>query len=68
LLVIGRVPISMATSAPSGAPPASPARARHLTIPLSPSTEGGATPRAQDIPWAPECFRCGGGGTEMVFS
>jgi hypothetical protein len=53
-MVVGRVP--------SAAGPA-PARARHLTLPL----DGGA-PRAQDIPWQPECFRCGGGATEMVFS
>jgi len=49
------------------AAPATPARARHLAVPLAPSPEGGG-PRAQDIPWAPECFACGGGATEMVFS
>jgi adenylyltransferase/sulfurtransferase len=38
------------------------ARARHLALPL----DGGA-PRAQEIPWAPECFACGGGATEMTF-
>ncbi|HET6149588.1 MAG TPA: hypothetical protein VFH68_18770 [Polyangia bacterium] len=43
------------------------ARARHLAVPLAPSPEGGE-PRAQDIPWTPECFACGGGATEMVFS
>ena len=47
--------------------PATPARARHLAVPLAPSPEG-AGPRAQDIPWAPECFACGGGATEMAFS
>jgi hypothetical protein len=39
------------------------ARARHLAIPLD-----GGEPRAQEIPWAPECFACGGSGTEMSFS
>jgi hypothetical protein len=39
------------------------ARARHLAVAL----DGGAS-RAQDIPWSPECFACGGGATEMVFS
>ena len=42
---------------------ASASRARHLSVPL----DGGA-PRAQEIPWAPECFACGGGAVEMVFS
>jgi hypothetical protein len=23
---------------------------------------------AQDIPWTPECFACGGSGSEMSFS
>ena len=46
---------------------AAPARARHLVVPLVPAAEGGA-PRAQDIPWLPECFACGGGASEMVFS
>jgi methylmalonyl-CoA mutase cobalamin-binding subunit len=41
---------------------AAPSRARHLSVPL----DGGA-PRAQEIPWAPECFACGGGAVEMVF-
>ena len=39
------------------------ARARHLAVPLD-----GGEPRAQDLPWAPECCACGGGATEMVFS
>ena len=38
-------------------------RARHLRLPL----DGGA-PRATDIPWTPECFACGGAGTEMNFA
>ena len=38
-------------------------RARHLSVPLD-----GGEPRAQEIPWAPECFACGGGAVEMVFS
>ncbi len=41
------------------------APARHLVLPLGP--EGGA-PRVQEIPWAPECFACGGGSVEMVLS
>ena len=28
----------------------------------------GGEMRAQEIPWAPECFACGGNGMEMVFS
>jgi len=40
-----------------------PARARHLTLPLD-----GREPRTQEIPWSPECFACGGSGTEMSFS
>jgi len=47
-------------TAPAGAQRA---RARHLAVPLD-----GGDPRAQDIPWTPECFACGGGATEMVFS
>ena len=43
----------------AGAPPS---RARHLSVPLD-----GGSPRAQEIPWAPECFACGGGAVEMVF-
>ena len=41
------------------------APARHLTLSLLP--EGGA-PRVQEIPWAPECFACGGASVEMVLS
>jgi len=52
----------LASSAPR---PRQNAPARHLTLPLSP--DGGA-PRVQDIPWAPECFACGGGSVEMVLS
>jgi hypothetical protein len=39
------------------------ARARHMSLPLD-----GRAPRTQDIPWSPECFACGGNGTEMSFS
>jgi molybdopterin/thiamine biosynthesis adenylyltransferase len=39
------------------------ARARHLAVPLS-----GGEPRAQEIPWSPECFSCGGSAMEMSFS
>ena len=39
------------------------ARATHLRLPL----DGGA-PRTADIPWTPECFACGGTGTEMTFA
>jgi adenylyltransferase/sulfurtransferase len=39
------------------------ARARHLRLPL-----GGLPPLTQEIPWSPECFACGGSGTEMSFS
>jgi hypothetical protein len=28
----------------------------------------GGEPRAQEIPWSPACFACGGGALEMVFS
>jgi len=52
-IVVGRVPAGAQASA----------RARHLTLPMD-----GQAPRAQDIPWQPECFRCGGGATEMVFA
>lgn len=41
----------------------SPARARHLRLPLD-----GAPPRTTEIPWTPECFACGGAGTEMTFA
>ena len=38
------------------------APARHISVPF----EGGA-PHSTDIPWTPECFACGGSGTEMSF-
>jgi hypothetical protein len=38
------------------------ARARHLRVPLD---AGDAV--AQDLPWTPECFSCGGSGNEMSF-
>jgi hypothetical protein len=53
------------------------ARARHVTIPLRVDQSEGdgaagaaQTPaaRAVDIPWAPECFACGGSGVEMSFA
>lgn len=37
-------------------------RARHLRVPLD-----GAPVLAQEIPWHPECFLCGGQQTEAVF-
>jgi hypothetical protein len=37
--------------------------AHHLAVALD-----GGEMRAQEIPWAPECFACGGNGMEMVFS
>jgi len=37
-------------------------RARHLRLVLAPDQE----PLAQDIPWAPECFVCGGNANEAV--
>lgn len=39
------------------------ARAKHLRLPLD-----GGPPRTNDIPWTPECFACGGSGTEMTFA
>jgi hypothetical protein len=39
------------------------ARARHLRAPLD-----GRDATAQEIPWTPECFTCGGSGLEMSFS
>jgi len=38
-------------------------RARHLRLPLD-----GGPPRTADLPWTPECFACGGVGTEMTFA
>ncbi|HEX4403371.1 MAG TPA: hypothetical protein VH560_00990, partial [Polyangia bacterium] len=38
------------------------ARARHLRVPLD-----GGDATAQDLPWTPECFACGGSGNEMSF-
>jgi hypothetical protein len=38
-------------------------RARHVRVPLD-----GRDATSQDIPWTPECFSCGGSGTEMSFS
>jgi hypothetical protein len=46
-----------------GSPRPSDARARHLRLPLD-----GGDAVAQDIPWTPECFSCGGSGTEMSFA
>jgi hypothetical protein len=37
--------------------------ARHLSLPLD-----GRPPRAQEIPWSPACFACGGHGSEMSFA
>jgi hypothetical protein len=39
------------------------ARAHHLRVPLD-----GGDAVAQDIPWTPECFACGGSGSEMSFA
>jgi hypothetical protein len=52
------------------------ARARHLSIPLrvgdgDRKADGDAAvpaARAVDIPWAPECFACGGSGAQMSFA
>ncbi|HTA21411.1 MAG TPA: ThiF family adenylyltransferase [Polyangia bacterium] len=38
------------------------ARAHHLRVPLD-----GGDATAQDLPWTPECFACGGSGNEMSF-
>jgi hypothetical protein len=43
--------------------PARAARAHHLRVPLD-----GNDPVSQDLPWTPECFACGGSGSEMSFS
>lgn len=39
-----------------------PGRAHHAHVAL----DGGAS-RSVDFPWAPECFSCGGAGSEMAF-
>ena len=52
------------------------ARARLIRIPAPGVSDGGsAAPggagwavRSTDIPWAPECFACGGSGVEMSFA
>jgi hypothetical protein len=41
--------------------PGQPPRARHLRLPLD-----GGDPVVADIPWSPECFLCGGSGSEVV--
>lgn len=41
-------------------------RARHTRLPLNNSDGGDA--RTTPIPWTPECFACGGSGTEMNFA
>jgi hypothetical protein len=41
--------------------PGQPPRARHLRLPLD-----GDGPTVGEIPWSPECFLCGGSGSEMV--
>ena len=38
-------------------------RAHHARLPLD-----GGEPGATEIPWAPECFACGGAGSEMVLA
>jgi hypothetical protein len=52
-------------------------RARHVSIPASGGAHSGVggehqngreVPRSVEIPWSPECFACGGSGTEMAFS
>ena len=45
--------------------PQAPPRARLLRLPLSPD---GGPPTVQEIPWAPECFRCGGNSPEANFA
>ncbi len=42
------------------------ARARHISLPMT--GVGDHVVRATDIPWTPECFACGGSGSEMSFS
>jgi hypothetical protein len=43
--------------------PAAGPRARHLRLPLD-----GGPPIAQEIPWSPECFLCGGAAREASFT
>jgi adenylyltransferase/sulfurtransferase len=43
--------------------PARAGRARHLRVLLD-----GGEATAQDLPWTPECFACGGSGSEMSFA
>jgi hypothetical protein len=75
------VPVQAATAAPAGAVDVvagtlaaaealhtllgngGAARARHLLMPLD-----GRDATAQEIPWTPECFACGGSGSEMAFT
>jgi hypothetical protein len=45
--------------------PQAPPRARLLRVVLAP---GGPPPGVQEIPWAPECFRCGGNSPEANFA
>jgi hypothetical protein len=45
--------------------PQSPPRARLLRVALAP---GGPPSGVQEIPWAPECFRCGGNSPEASFA
>jgi hypothetical protein len=44
--------------------PQAPPRARLLRVALAP----GGSPGVQEIPWAPECFRCGGNSPEANFA
>jgi hypothetical protein len=46
-----------------GETPARSGRARHLRVPLD-----GRDAMAQELPWTPECFMCGGSGNEMSFA
>jgi hypothetical protein len=45
--------------------PQAPPRARLLRLSLAP---GGPPPAVQELPWAPECFRCGGKSPEASFT
>ena len=46
------------------------ARARHVRVQFgaAPGDADASVTRATDIPWTPECFACGGTGSEMTFS